>query len=61
LLRFETTFFELLRRGELGLCAYGVPRVGKTTAGQYIRYRLTVEKLAACVFHAIVTGDFAEA
>lgn len=47
LLRFEKTFFELLRRGELGLCAYGVPRVGKTTAGQYIRYRLTTEKLAA--------------
>ena len=46
LLRFEKTFFELLRRGELGLCAYGVPRVGKTTAGHYLRYRLTVEKLA---------------
>jgi hypothetical protein len=48
LLRFEKTVFDLLRRGELGLCAYGAPRVGKTTAGLYIQYRLTAGKVAAC-------------
>ena len=45
---FKATFMRLLQNGELSLCAYGVPRVGKTTAGHYLRQHLEERRIAAC-------------